>query len=34
MHGEATERVKKGLARHPVPVILLARWPSISRSTI
>jgi GNAT superfamily N-acetyltransferase len=24
-HEEATERVKKGLARHPVPVILLAR---------
>jgi GNAT superfamily N-acetyltransferase len=24
-HDEATERVKKGLARHPVPVILLAR---------
>jgi hypothetical protein len=22
---EATERVKKGLARHPIPVILLAR---------
>lgn len=24
-HDEATERVKKGLARHPIPVILLAR---------
>jgi len=24
-HEEATERVKKGLARHPIPVILLAR---------
>jgi len=24
-HEEATERVKKGLARHPVPVVLLAR---------
>lgn len=24
-HQEATERVKKGLARHPIPVILLAR---------
>lgn len=24
-HDEATERVRKGLARHPVPVILLAR---------
>ena len=24
-HQEATERVRKGLARHPVPVILLAR---------
>lgn len=24
-HAEATERVKKGLARHPIPVILLAR---------
>jgi GNAT superfamily N-acetyltransferase len=24
-HDEATERVKKGLARHPVPIILLAR---------
>jgi len=24
-HDKATERVKKGLARHPVPVILLAR---------
>ncbi len=24
-HDQATERVKKGLARHPVPVILLAR---------
>lgn len=24
-HDESTERVKKGLARHPVPVILLAR---------
>ena len=24
-HGEATERAKKGLARHPIPVILLAR---------
>ncbi len=24
-HDEATERVKKGLVRHPVPVILLAR---------
>jgi GNAT superfamily N-acetyltransferase len=24
-HEEATERIKKGLARHPVPVILLAR---------
>jgi GNAT superfamily N-acetyltransferase len=24
-HQEATERVKKGLARHPVPAILLAR---------
>jgi GNAT superfamily N-acetyltransferase len=24
-HGEATERVKKGMARHPIPVILLAR---------
>ena len=24
-HGEATERVRKGLARHPIPVILLAR---------
>lgn len=24
-HEDATERVKKGLARHPVPVILLAR---------
>lgn len=24
-HDEATERVRKGLARHPIPVILLAR---------
>jgi len=24
-HDETTERVKKGLARHPIPVILLAR---------
>ena len=24
-HDEATERAKKGLARHPIPVILLAR---------
>ncbi len=24
-HVEATERIKKGLARHPIPVILLAR---------
>jgi len=24
-HEEATDRVKKGLARHPIPVILLAR---------
>lgn len=24
-HEDATERVKKGLARHPIPVILLAR---------
>lgn len=24
-HDKATERVKKGLARHPIPVILLAR---------
>jgi len=24
-HDEATERVKKGMARHPIPVILLAR---------
>jgi len=24
-HEEATERVRKGLARHPIPVILLAR---------
>jgi len=24
-HDQATERVKKGLARHPIPVILLAR---------
>jgi GNAT superfamily N-acetyltransferase len=24
-HDEATERIKKGLARHPIPVILLAR---------
>lgn len=24
-HGEAPERLKKGLARHPVPVLLLAR---------
>jgi GNAT superfamily N-acetyltransferase len=24
-HDEATQRVKKGLARHPIPVILLAR---------
>lgn len=24
-HEEATERVKKGLARHPIPVVLLAR---------
>ncbi|HSZ09971.1 MAG TPA: GNAT family N-acetyltransferase [Steroidobacteraceae bacterium] len=24
-HVEATERVKKGMARHPIPVILLAR---------
>jgi len=24
-HDDATERVKKGLARHPIPVILLAR---------
>jgi GNAT superfamily N-acetyltransferase len=24
-HEEATERAKKGLARHPIPVILLAR---------
>jgi len=24
-HDEATERVKRGLARHPIPVILLAR---------
>jgi len=24
-HDEATERTKKGLARHPIPVILLAR---------
>ncbi len=24
-HDEGTERVKKGLARHPIPVILLAR---------
>jgi len=24
-HEEATERVKRGLARHPIPVILLAR---------
>lgn len=24
-HAEATERVRKGLARHPIPVILLAR---------
>jgi GNAT superfamily N-acetyltransferase len=24
-HGEATERVKKGQARHPIPVVLLAR---------
>ena len=24
-HNDATERVKKGLARHPIPVILLAR---------
>jgi predicted N-acetyltransferase YhbS len=24
-HDEATDRVKKGLARHPIPVILLAR---------
>ena len=24
-HDEATARVKKGLARHPIPVILLAR---------
>ena len=25
VHDQATERVKKGLARHPIPVILLAR---------
>ena len=24
-HDEATERIRKGLARHPIPVILLAR---------
>ena len=24
-HGEATDRVRKGLARHPIPVILLTR---------
>lgn len=24
-HDEATERIKKGLARHPIPIILLAR---------
>ena len=24
-HDEATERIKKGMARHPIPVILLAR---------
>ena len=30
-HEEATERVKKGLARHPIPVILLARL-AVSRS--
>jgi GNAT superfamily N-acetyltransferase len=25
VHDQATERVKKGLARHPIPIILLAR---------
>lgn len=31
-HGEATARVKKGLAKHPIPLIVLARFAVDKRS--